>query len=228
MEAQERCAGNALRCMAKMFGERTGFEARDSLSFESPSGLHEAHLTREGTRVVWSEVDLGAPSFLPETVPVDVGLAEQASPDGEGPVRLVLEALGEPWEGLALSMGNPHFVLPLRDAPDSFPVERLGAALEIHTAFPDRVNVGFAFLSPEGALHARTWERGSGETLACGSSACAMVVAFVSLGALRMDSTVPVTMPGGTLTGRWSRRGVVFLGGPARDVYRGRLELPND
>ena len=213
--------GNALRCLAKLLGERAEHAHLERFALESECGVHAIEVTRDEGRVVWSEVELGTPSFEPESIPFDASRAEVLDRDADGPIPVRIEALGERWEGLVLSMGNPHIVLPLDRSPDELPLEQLGPALERHPAFPDRVNVGLVHLDETGELHARTWERGSGETLACGSSACAMAVGLTALGAIERGLEVNVHMPGGRLTARWSHAGAVLLSGPAREVFRG-------
>jgi diaminopimelate epimerase len=121
-------------------------------------------------------------------------------------------------------MGNPHFVVFLDEVLDAFPVERYGPAIERHAIFPDRTNVEFVRLRGRGALEQRTWERGAGETLACGTGACAAAVAAIRRGLA--DREVLVRLRGGELRIEWDGRGSVFLTGPAAESFAGEWAPP--
>ena len=141
----------------------------------------------------------------------------------EHPSTYVIDVDGEPIEVSVLSMGNPHAVRVVCDA-DSAAVLELGARIEHHPNFPERVNVGFMQVLHRCAIKLRVFERGAGETLACGSGACAAVVAGVMRGLL--DHTVQVHTRGGDLSIRWAGTGSnVFLTGPAVSVFQGEIEL---
>ncbi len=215
----EQC-GNGLRCIALLLGEQPGAPAL--LRLECRAGVSEARIAGPGI----TAVSMGAPRFGPADIPMAV--TDTAPPDagmasvGEaGTYRL--EAAGRAVEVSALSMGNPHCVL-LVDDVERAPVAELGPALERHPAFPERCNVGF--LEPRGRDRARlrVWERGVGETRACGSGACAAVVAGQRRGLF--DAEVRVSLPGGDLMVSWPGPGeAVWLTGPARYSFEGTVAL---
>lgn len=214
--------GNAIRCLVKLIGEREQ-PSLTEFRVESGAGFHEVRAHREGGKVTWCEVQVGTPQFGPEDIPLDPTQLTQPPTDVDGALSLQLAALGEAWEGLALSVGNPHLIIPLSRPPTDLPVPALGAALQAQAVFPDGVNIAFAHLDDSGLITSRTCERGSGETLACGSSACAIAIAFTKLGAIPADQDVHIRQPGGTLLARWSPGSPVTLAGPARNVFSGRM-----
>jgi diaminopimelate epimerase len=157
-------------------------------------------------------VDMGAPGLEPGALPFD---AEDEADTYQ------LDVAGETVKISAISMGNPHAVL-LVDDVDTAPVKRLGPAIERHSRFPQRTNVGFVQPITRSKIRLRVWERGVGETLACGTGACAAVVACYCLG--RIGEEVEVALPGGIASVRWLGKGSVFLRGPAVTVYRGEID----
>jgi diaminopimelate epimerase len=163
------------------------------------------------------EVEMNRPVLEPEKIPTTL----------RGPVPLIevqLDVAGQNLLVTAISMGNPHCVLFVDD-PERFPVEELGPALENHPAFPQRTNVEFVAVRSRDTLEQRTWERGTGETLACGSGACAAAVAAML--AEKANREVQVRLRGGVLRIRWPRDdGPVWLSGPAEHVFDGELEIP--
>ena len=163
------------------------------------------------------EIEMTRPVLEPEKIPTTL----------RGPVPLIevpLEAGAQTLSVSTLSMGNPHCVVFVDD-PERVPVEELGPLLENHPAFPQRTNVEFVAVRSRRELEQRTWERGSGETLACGSGACAAAVAAVLSG--RSERELCVRMRGGVLRIRWPRNdGPVWLTGPAAHVFDGELEIP--
>ena len=163
-------------------------------------------------------VDMGLPILAPEKIPTRLGAG------GEGPVLDVpLEVDGETLTVSSVSMGNPHCVLEVDDV-DAAPVERLGPRIEYHPAFPNRVNVEFIQVVTRGRVRQRTWERGTGETLACGSGACAVAVTAILRG--RTDRALDVELRGGTLRLEWpADDAAVIMTGPAVEVFRGRIPL---
>ena len=163
------------------------------------------------------EIEMTRPVLEPEKIPTTL----------RGPVPLIevpLEVGAQTLSVSTLSMGNPHCVVFVDD-PERAPVEELGPLLENHPAFPQRTNVEFVAVRSRRELEQRTWERGSGETLACGSGACAAAVAAVLSG--RSERELCVRMRGGVLRIRWPRNdGPVWLTGPAAHVFDGELEIP--
>ena len=203
----EQC-GNGVRCVAWMLSRNT--PGQHAFVLESPAGPVEA-IVLDDSRV---SVSMGAPEFEPDKVPFVA--AEQQD-------RYELDACGRAYQVSVLSMGNPHCVL-LVDGIASADVDRLGPAIEEHPRFPEATNVGFMSVSDRTSIELRVYERGVGETLACGTGACAAVVAGQRLGLL--DDEVAVKLPGGQLVVSW-RGGAepVWLTGNAELISEGTIDL---
>ena len=202
----EQC-GNGARCFAKFLHDE-GLTDQTRLVVDTGSRLIQLEIEDDWQVVV----DMGAPGFEPGALPFDA--QDEAN-------VYQLDVAGEMVEISAISLGNPHAVL-LVDDVDTAPVERLGPAIERHSRFPQRTNVGFACPITRSKIRLRVWERGVGETLACGSGACAAAVACHRLG--RIDEEIEVELPGGIASVRWPGQGPVFLRGPAVTVYRGEID----
>ena len=213
----EQC-GNGARCVAEWLRLR-GRAERGTLALDSPAGLVNARFERPG-RVA---VDMGAPRFDPADLPF-VPSAPDARPSAIGDLPLYrLEVGGRQVEFAIASMGNPHAVLFVDDVADA-PVAEIGEALQRHPAFPQSVNVGFLQMVDPGHAKLRVYERGVGETLACGTGACAAVAVGRKAGRLAGD--VEVALPGGKLRIRWSGAGEpLWMTGPADVAFRGQVEL---
>ena len=204
----EQC-GNGARCFARFVSDKR-LTTKKRIRVETKSGVIELNLQQD--RQV--SVDMGAPILEPVRVPFDAPNEAISYP---------LEVLGETVQLAAVSMGNPHAVLVVNDVAGA-PVERLGPAIEHHPRFPNRVNVGFLQVVDAHSAKLRVWERGAGETLACGTGACAAAVAGIRQGLLQ--SPVQITLPGGTLTLEWAGPGhSVMMTGPASRVYEGQIRL---
>jgi len=200
--------GNGARCFVRFVHEQ-GLTPKREIRVETASGVIVPRLEDDG-RVT---VDMGPPRFAPTEIPF---LA-----DGEA-LTYVVEVEGEPIEVSVLSMGNPHAVRVVCNL-DEAPVQTLGAKLERHPRFPERVNVGFMQVLHRREVRLRVFERGSGETLACGTGACAAVVAGITRGLL--DDAVSVHTRGGDLSIHWAGgEASVFLTGPAVTVFQGEIE----
>ena len=160
-------------------------------------------------------VDMGAPVLDPTLIPVSVG----ASPVVAEPI----EVAGQRFEMTCVSMGNPHAVVFVKDTA-SFPVEEVGRPFEFHPVFPERVNAEFVEVLGRSEVNMRVWERGAGETLACGTGACASTVACVLNGLT--DDEITVHLIGGDLLVRWDRQlNRVFMSGPAATVFEGEIDI---
>jgi diaminopimelate epimerase len=207
----EMCA-NGIRAFFKYLRDH-GHTRRDEIDVETLAGVVRPRWMGED-RV---RVDMGRPILAPAKIPTRLG-------SGDGPVlEAPLEVLGRRVSVSSVSMGNPHAVLYVDDL-ETAPVESLGPAIEHHPAFPNRVNVEFVRVIDRGRVQQRTWERGTGETLACGSGACAVVVASI-LNA-RVDRAVAVDLRGGRLEIEWlAPDASVFMTGPAAEVFRGQFPL---
>ena len=218
----EQC-GNGARCFARFVHDK-GLSAKDTIRVLTQGGVIAPRLTPDG-RIT---VDMGRPQFEPAQVPFDAtGLtpvaqgAGQKWPlalDGKAPVATVLVAVA--------SMGNPHAV-QLVDNVDTAPVQETGPLIERHARFPQRVNAGFLQIVDRAHVRLRVFERGTGETLACGTGACAAVVSGIRLGLL--DPEVQVDTRGGRLTIAWSGADTdsVFMTGPATTVFEGQIDIPD-
>lgn len=212
----EQC-GNGARCFARFVHDK-GLTAKTTLRVQTQKAVIEPHLQLDG-RVT---VDMGAPVLVPAEVPFD---ASGLTPRLEFGCELWPVALANhPVELAVVSMGNPHAVMRV-DSVAQAPVDELGPQIESHPRFPRRVNASFMEVVTRGHIRLRVYERGAGETLACGSGACAAVVAGIRLGWL--DATVDVDMPGGRLSISWAGPGQpVLMTGPATTVFDGTIDLP--
>ena len=212
----EQC-GNGARCFAR-FVHDTGLSPKTTLRVQTLKSVIEPRLQADG-RVT---VDMGAPFLVPAEVPFDTtGLTPTMV---NGCELWTLELANHPVDVAVVSMGNPHAVMRV-DSVEHAPVEELGPQIEGHARFPRRVNAGFLEVVNRGHIRLRVYERGSGETLACGSGACAAVVAGIRLGWL--DPTVDVDTRGGRLTIQWAGPGQpVLMTGPAVKVFDGDIDVP--
>ena len=219
----EQC-GNGARCFARFVRDK-GLSTKDTLRVRTRSGVIAPQLTPDG-RVT---VDMGAPVFDPARLPFDTqGLQPTAQGSGQKwPLSLTGKALAAIISIVVVSMGNPHAVQWVDDV-DAAPVLQTGPWIENHARFPQRVNAGFAHIVDRSHLRLRVFERGAGETLACGTGACAAVAAGIRLGLLEPQAPVQVDMRGGRLSIAWSghEHDSVFLTGPATTVFEGRIDLP--
>jgi diaminopimelate epimerase len=207
----EMCA-NGIRAFAKYARDR-GHTAKERIRVETLAGV----VTPRWLGNDQVEVEMTRPVFAPEKIPTRLAGATPL-------VDVPLEVAGQTLRVTALSMGNPHCVVFVDD-PADFPVERIGPQIEHHPLFPERVNVEFVARASANELVQRTWERGSGETLACGSGACAAAVAGVLSG--RSSRDVAVRLRGGVLRIRWpADDGPVYMTGPAAHVFDGELAWP--
>jgi diaminopimelate epimerase len=210
----EQC-GNGARCFARFVREQRLTNKR-RIRVQTLSGVIELQVLQDD-RV---RVNMAAPRFIPAFIPFEADMEADF---------YTLNVNGKPVEINALSMGNPHAVLRV-DNVDTAPVAVLGPAIEHHSRFPKRVNVGFMQLMDRHHIHLRVFERGTGETLACGTGACAAAVTGIQRGWL--DSPVRVSLPGGDLTIEWAGNTgpegaaePVFMTGPAETQFRGQIRI---
>ena len=203
----EQC-GNGVRCFARFVHER-GLTRKTRIRVSTKSGIVEPEINEQG----WVRVNMGAPRFLPKEIPFVA----------EAPAPLYSVMVGsDPVELDVVNMGNPHTVLVVPDILTA-PVETLGPLLESHARFPERVNVGFMQVLSRREVCLRVYERGTGETLACGTGACAAVVSGIRRGLL--DPEVLVHLKGGDLTIQWLPGDVVWMTGPTATVFEGVVQL---
>jgi diaminopimelate epimerase len=205
--------GNGARCFARFVHDRK-MTFSTTIPVETRAGMIYLKLEDDGQVTV----DMGVPSFDPESLPFDADVVAEDEPEYH---QLMVN--GEKYAIGAVSVGNPHAVL-LVESVDEAPVETLGAAIESHERFPQRVNVGFMEILDRAHIRLRVFERGAGETLACGTGACAAVA--VGIHNSLLDHTVQVTLKGGDLTIRWQGNGLpLLMTGPAQTVYEGKITL---
>ena len=202
----EMC-GNALRCVA-LYARSRGLAGNETVTVETRAGIRTAFF-RPGGLI---RVDMGAPLLESPEIPV-AGARRRV-------VREAITAGNEHFCFTAVSMGNPHCVIFLEAEREVDPATA-GPALEKHPLFPQGTNVEFCRVEHPGRVAVRVWERGAGLTLACGTGACAVVVAGVTEGVLAREAEV--SLPGGLLKVYWSPRGSVYMEGPAIEVYRGEM-----
>lgn len=213
-EVAQMC-GNGIRCLGKYVRDR-GLTDRDELDVETRAGLKHLVLDVRDGAVERVTVDMGPPSFELGTLPM------AGDPDSTF-LDETFEAAGRAWRASAVSMGNPHLVLFLGDEDDldTLDVARIGPQIEHDERFPERTNVEFV-QSRDDRLAMRVWERGSGETMACGTGACAVLVTANLAGMAKRQSELDV--PGGVLSIDWRDDDHVFLTGPATFVFEADLD----
>ncbi|NBW62713.1 MAG: diaminopimelate epimerase [Synechococcaceae bacterium WB4_1_0192] len=204
----EMC-GNGIRCLARFLADCDGDGPGRTWQIDTLAGRIVPELLVDGT----IRVDMGAPFLQSEQVPTTLPVGAAGLPQGE------LEVDGERFMVAAAGMGNPHVVIPV-DAVDEIDLERFGSRFEVHPAFPARTNVHFVEVLAPDHLLMRVWERGAGPTLACGTGACATLVACHSLGLSARQARLD--LPGGPLQIHWdASTGKVYMDGPAEHVFDG-------
>lgn len=209
----EMC-GNGIRCVGKYVYDY-GLTDKTEISIETLAGIKYLTLVPENSRIKEVTVDMGAPELVPKNIPVSSGK--------EMLVKEPITVGDETYEMTCVSMGNPHAVVFV-DSTEKFPLEKIGPLFEFHEMFPNRINAEFVeVINPE-EVNMRVWERGTGETLACGTGACASTVACILNGLTKDEITLHLL--GGDLRIRWDRdRNRVFMTGPAVTVFDGELKI---
>ena len=210
----EMC-GNGIRCFAKYSLDKGIIpNTEGNLQVETLAGIRDIVPIREDGIVIAARVSMGKPIFAPDDVPVVVDM------DSKSPVINYPVSINDRnFEMSFVSMGNPHAVTFIDQSVLDFPLHSIGPVVEHHEMFPRRVNFEIVNIIDENNLTARVWERGSGETLACGTGACGIAVISRLLG--HTSDRVNITLPGGVLTIEWDGIGEVFLEGPAEEVFSG-------
>ncbi|MDO4168021.1 MAG: diaminopimelate epimerase [Eubacteriales bacterium] len=213
--SEGQMCGNGIRCVAKYVYDY-GLTDKTSIAIETLAGIKYLDLTVNDGKVEMVKVNMGAPILKPGDIPVTLGkeicIAEKLTVDGKE------------YEITAVSMGNPHAVTFVEDTA-SLPLEQIGPGFEHHTVFPERINTEFVQIINRKEVNMRVWERGSGETLACGTGTCATVVACVLNGLTEEEITVHLI--GGDLVVKYDRENdTVWMTGPATVVFDGEIDLP--
>ena len=208
--------GNGIRCVAK-YAYDYGIVHKTQISVATRSGIKYLDLTVKDGKVSQVKVNMGAPILTASQIPV---VSEK-----EEVINEPLEVNGETYYITAVSMGNPHAIVYMTDV-DHLDIEKIGPSFENHVAFPDRVNTEFVEVLDEHTVKMRVWERGSGETLACGTGACAVAVASILNERVDSDKPVTVKLLGGDLEIYWNRQeNLVYMTGPATTVFDGEIDL---
>ncbi len=204
----EMCA-NGVRCVAKYLYDQNHVRKKN-LEVETGKGIVQLSVSLAAGVVDEVRVNLGAPILAPEKIPTTL--------DGNPPLDTTIEVAGEAFRVNVVSMGNPHCIIFVDQLTDEL-VHKKGALIENHPAFPQRTNVEFVQVESRSLVNVRVWERGTGETQACGSGASAVVVVGSLLD--HTDREMTCCFPGGELSLEWARSGNVYLTGPATEVFRG-------
>lgn len=216
--SEGKMCGNGIRCVAKFVYDK-GISKKNPMKIETLSGIKEIALNVDENDLVKSAtVDMGVPILTPAEIP--------ARFDGDRAVNRTLTVDGIDYAVTAVSMGNPHCVIFVDDDFDlwGFDIEKIGPKFENHPAFPDRVNTEFVKVIAPDRLEMRVWERGSGETWACGTGTCATVVASCLCGHSKMNTPVRVKLRGGELVITYTDE-TVYMEGPATTAFEGVVEV---
>lgn len=209
----EMC-GNGIRCVAKYVYDK-GLTSKKKIRIVSAGEVKELSLAIQDKKVIFVKVNMGAPAFSAEKIPVQSA--------HECVINEPILLLGREYRMTCVSMGNPHAVLFLEDL-EGLAIETLGSALENHELFPNRTNVEFVKVIDKSTIEMRVWERGAGETLACGTGACAAVAACIANNLTKEQVTVKLA--GGELEIFWDReQNRMFMTGPAEFVFEGEIAV---
>lgn len=206
--------GNAIRCVAKYLYDH-GIVNKLRMTIETLSGIKTIQLHKINGEVKEATVDMGPAELRPPLIPVKLS--------GDKVVGRPVMIAGKEYAVTCVSMGNPHCVV-FGDNPDGIELEKVGPQFEFHDLFPERVNTEFIQVIDRHTLKMRVWERGSGETWACGTGACAAAVAAVENGYCPKNEEITVKLKGGNLTIRYTDD-TVYLTGGAETVYEGMVEI---
>lgn len=214
--SQAEMCGNGIRCVGKYVYDY-GLTDKTQITVDTLAGIKYLDLTVEDGKVSKIRVNMGEPILKPELVPV-------ISPEDPA-VDIPIEVKGKKYNMTCVSMGNPHAVVFLPEI-DSLDLEKIGPSFEHHVLFPNRVNTEFIRVIDDHTLQMRVWERGSGETFACGTGACAAAVASVLNGYCKQEQEIQIHLRGGDLRIIYHKDESVTMIGPATFVFEGKMEYP--
>ena len=212
--SEGKMCGNATRCIGKFVYE-AGYTAETNITLETLSGIKYLKLNVEDGKVVSVEVDMGKAILVPKEIPVLSDLERFINE----PITIDNKTYGV----TCVSMGNPHAVIYCDDV-DHLPLETIGPKFEFNPLFPERINTEFVQIIDETTVKMRVWERGSGETWACGTGACAVAVSSVLNGYCKQGEEITVKLRGGDLKITYKEDGTVLMKGPATKVFDGTIE----
>ena len=213
--SQGAMCGNGIRCVAKYVYDY-GLTDQTQISINTKSGIKYLDLTVEDGKVALVKVNMGAPDTIAKNIPI--------VSDKEQVIDEPILVDGKEYRMTGVSMGNPHAVVYIDDVK-GLDIEKIGPKFENHKVFPDRVNTEFCKVLDDHTVEMRVWERGAGETLACGTGACAVAVASILNGYTKEEVTIKLL--GGDLKIFWDRKeNLVYMTGPATVVFDGEIEIP--
>ena len=210
--------GNGIRCVGK-YAYDNGIVNKPELSVETKSGIKYITLQIENGVAVGATVDMGKAILKPSDIPMNA--------DGENFIAKPIEVDGKEYTATCVSMGNPHCIIFMDSDPMQMNLPEIGAKFENHPIFPEKVNTEFVQVLDEHTIFMRVWERGSGETFACGTGACAVAVASVLNGYCKHDEEITIKLRGGDLKIVWKSDGTVMMTGSATHVFDGEITLPD-
>ncbi len=208
--------GNGIRCVAK-YAYDHGIVKKEQFSIETKSGIKYVTLKTSEGIATDATVDMGKAILKPADIPVKA--------EGENFIAQPLSVNGTDYTVTCVSMGNPHCIVFMEEDPMTLKLEDIGPHFEHHPLFPERINTEFVRVIDDTHLFMRVWERGSGETFACGTGACATVVAAVLNGYCRQDTEITVELRGGELKITYQSDGTVMMTGPATHVFDGEIDI---
>ena len=214
--SEGRMCGNGIRCVGKYLYDNGMVNGRTAVTVDTLSGVKRLELDVRDGRVQSVRVDMGAPILLPRDIPADF--------EGDSVVGAPLVVDERVYHVTCVSMGNPHCVIFLSEDIDSLDLARIGPKFEHHPLFPARINTEFVNIQSDGSLKMRVWERGSGETWACGTGACAVGVAACLTGRAEKGSDITVRLRGGDLNIQYTDE-TVFMTGAATTIFEGEIEI---
>ena len=218
--SRSQMCGNGIRCVGKYVYD-AGYTKGREFTVESMGAVKYLKVIKgePGDKETWLSVDMGSPILQAEKIPV--------ASQGDKVIMHPLTVEGKEYKITCVSMGNPHAVVFIDKKPAEFPVCELGPFFENNAFFPERTNTEFAYVEDRRTIWMRVWERGTGETLACGTGTCATVVAAILNGFVDAGEKITVHLVGGDLQIEWSGNEAdsVFMTGPAKNVFTGEVEL---
>ena len=220
--SEGKMCGNAIRCVGKYAYETGLTEGRTSMTVETASGVKRLSLIVDDGVCTGASVDMGRAVFEAKDIPLDESFLPDDYTPAETPFGRVwsgvpVRAFGRTWVGTAVSMGNPHFVVFTDENVETLELDKMGRLIETHHLFPERVNAEFVNILSPARFRMRVWERGSGETMACGTGSCAVAAAAVACGILREGAAAEIVLNGGTLSVVFTSDGVTMTGGAEKN-----------
>lgn len=207
--------GNGIRCVAK-YAYDNGIVKDSHITVETKSGIKTLDLTVQDGKATYITVNMGEAILQPEKIPVKA--------DGDSFISETIVVQGKEYKATCVSMGNPHCVI-FTEGIEDMDLEAIGPYFENHEMFPDRINTEFVEVISDTQIRMRVWERGSGETISCGTGTCAAAVAAVLNGHCRRGEEIEVHIRGGILYDTYLDNGEVLMKGPATTVFNGEIEI---